>query len=124
MILGVGIDSIDVARVERQLAEQAGLMQQLFTPAEMAFCASRRQPGRIYAAFFAAKEAFLKALGTGWRGGIRFTDIAISLPAGRPASIELAGETRRRCDQLGVRRTCLSLSCLPTLASAIVILEI
>ncbi len=123
MIVGIGIDSIEVPRVARQLEEQAGLMEQLFTAAEIAHCAGQRHPERHFAARFAAKEAYLKALGTGWRGGIRFSDIeVISGDSGAP-DLAVTGEARRQTDRRGIIRCRLALSVPTTTAAAMVILE-
>lgn len=123
MIFGIGLDAIDVKRIERQLSHEAGLMEQLFTPNEIAFCTSRVHAGPHFAARFAAKEAFLKALGTGWRGGIAFTDVEITVTPGQPC-LALHGKARELCDHRGITKAHLSLAHPTSIASAIVILEI
>jgi holo-[acyl-carrier protein] synthase len=124
MLLGLGYDTLDVARVKRDLSRHArGFKERVFTAGEISYCEAKRYPARHFAARFAAKEAFLKALGTGLSGGIRWQDIRIENdPGGRPRML-LSGRARTRADRLGVRRIFLSLSHTSTLASATVILE-
>ncbi len=77
MIFGIGTDIIEIARVEAKLSRTQGLREKVFTPREIAYSESRGRSGQHFAARFAAKEAFLKAMGTGWRGGYRFSDVEI-----------------------------------------------
>ena len=94
----------------------------VFTPDEIAYCeASRRRSAEHFAARFAAKEAVLKALGTGWRDGIAWTDIEVRRdPAGAP-SIRLSGEALRIAESLGIRAWLGSMSHTASLAQASVI---
>jgi len=80
MIVGLGTDIIQVERM-RAAIERRGerILNRLFTPTERAYCESRPRPVEHYAARFAAKEAAMKALGTGWRTGIGATAFSISL---------------------------------------------
>lgn len=79
MIVGIGIDIIEVARIREVLLRTPRFRERVFTPAERAYCESRGAvAAQHYAARFAAKEATLKALQTGWRGGISWQDVEIN----------------------------------------------
>jgi len=119
-IVGHGVDIIETSRI-RAMVEEHGkrFLDRCYTPAEQEYCA--RNPRRYYehlAGRFAAKEAVLKVLGTGWRGGIMWTDIEVlSEPSGQPV-IRLTGETLRIASRLGVNRWLLSISHIETHAMA------
>jgi len=119
-ILGHGIDIVETSRVQR-LVEEHGqrFLDRCFTPAEQEYCA--KSPKRYYehlAGRFAAKEAVLKVLGTGWRGGIAWTDIEITKePSGQP-KIHLTGECARIAAELGIATWHVSLSHIETHATA------
>jgi holo-[acyl-carrier protein] synthase len=95
-ILGHGIDLVDVERIAAMMREHGRhFLDRCFTPAEQAYCLPNRRAHEHFAGRFAAKEAILKALGTGWRGHIAWTDMEIfNDPAGRPL-LRLSGETAR-----------------------------
>ncbi len=123
MIFGIGIDQVEVARVETRLARESGLKESLFTPAEIAYCDGKRHSAQNYAARFAAKEAFLKALGTGWRDGITFCDIEIiNDQQGRPSCV-LHGQARKLAESKHIAAVQVSLTHIHDLAAAIVTLE-
>jgi holo-[acyl-carrier protein] synthase len=123
MILGVGNDILEVARVGRQIQPDGpDIREQVFTPGEIRYCEGKRYPARHYAARFAAKEAFFKALGTGQRDSLSWRDVEVLPdPLGKP-EIVLSGETRREAERRGVVRALLSLSHTDDLAMASVIL--
>ena len=119
-ILGHGIDIVETTRVKRLVDEHGQrFLDRCFTPAEQEYCA--RNPVRYHehlAARFAAKEAVLKVLGTGWRGGIAWTDIEVlKEPSGQPR-IQLSGECLRIANELGIVRWHVSLSHIETHATA------
>jgi holo-[acyl-carrier protein] synthase len=87
MPAGLGIDLIEVSRVERALARHPRLAQRLFTEDELLYAEARRRPGRHLAARFAAKEAAVKALGLGDGFGLRDVEVL----AGRPPRVRLSG---------------------------------
>ena len=124
MIIGTGIDTVEVARFQRFLDEgNQRLLDRLFSPLEQDYCRAKKQAAVCYAARFAAKEAYLKALGTGLRDGITWTEIEISNnPLGKP-ELRLSGTAARFLEQQGGSRTHLSLSHDGGHAIAIVILE-
>ncbi|MCX8159782.1 MAG: holo-ACP synthase [Candidatus Saccharicenans sp.] len=123
MIFGVGVDIIEVARVEDKLSRTPGLKEKLYTPVEIAYCESKKFPFQHYAARFAAKEAFMKALGTGWSRGVKFSEIEVrNLESGQPV-LEVYGRARELCREEGIIRFYVSLSHLQTKAVATVVLE-
>jgi len=124
LIFGLGTDIIHVPRVESALARTDGLKQTLFTPREIAYCESRGKSAQHFAARFAAKEAFLKAMGTGWRDGYRFNEIEIlNDELGKPEAV-VHGEVKKYCDEKRIARVHVSLSHTQDLAKAVVILEV
>lgn len=124
MIFGTGIDIVDISRFERFVRENnEALFQRLFTPGEMAYCVARKRSAQHYALRFAAKEAFLKALGTGLRDGLSWRDMeVVNDPAGKP-ELELTGRAAELFRQNGLARSFLSLSHDGNFAVASVILE-
>jgi len=119
-IVGHGIDIVEVARV-RRLCEDHGqrFLDRCFTPAEQAYCGRREK--RYYehlAGRFAAKEAVLKVLGTGWRHGIAWTDIEVVNATSGAPSVVLREECARIADDRGITDWLLSLSHIETHATA------
>lgn len=96
---GVGIDLIEVARIERALERHPRLAERLFTPGELAYARGRARPGRHLAARFAAKEAAVKALGLEQGFGLREVEVVSS--GGAPA-VRLAGRAARAAEAAGV----------------------
>jgi holo-[acyl-carrier protein] synthase len=124
MILGVGVDLVRIDRVTG-LLERHGprALAKLFTPAEAARCREGRHPPESFAARFAAKEAFFKALGTGWGRGGAWTDVeVVSAPSGAP-SLRLSGAAAALADERGIRHVHLSLTHTDDTAAAFVVLE-
>lgn len=123
MIFGVGTDIIEVERVEEKLLRTAGLRAKLFTATEMAYCDAKHRPALHYAARFAAKEAFLKAMGTGWTGGHKFSDIeVVNNTMGKP-ELFVHGKVAEFCAAHAITGMQVSLSHIKDLAKAIVVLE-
>ena len=103
MILGSGVDLIEVARFEREVARRGqSLADELFSAGELAWCRRRRRAAEGYAMAWAAKEALFKALGTGKVGRMAWQDVALTWTAagGRP-EMTLAGETARTAEEIG-----------------------
>lgn len=124
MILGLGIDVIEVARLAEALRRHGDRFERrVYTEAELAACFSRGDRVLALAARFAAKEACMKALGTGWAEGIGFRDVEIAREDNRPPRLVLHGEAARRAEFLGVARTHVSLTHQPGVAAAVVVLE-
>jgi holo-[acyl-carrier protein] synthase len=115
---GVGIDLLDVERLERALRRRPRLEERLFTDAEREYAAARARPSMHLAARFCAKEAVAKALGlTAWS----FRDVEVVATAGAP-EVRLSGSAARRADELGVRAS-VSLSHTETLAGAVALVQ-
>lgn len=121
---GLGIDLCEVGRIERELKRGDAFLRRFFTNSERAYIASRGQMGaQSAAAMFAAKEAFLKAVGTGIGGGIALDEIAVEhLPGGAPA-YRLTGTAQARLEELGAERAFLSLTHEAGMAAAVCVIE-
>jgi holo-[acyl-carrier protein] synthase len=125
VIVGVGIDLVDIARIRRLVdARGARALAKLFTAGEAAYAERRPEPARHLAARFAAKEAAYKALaGTAAARGIGWQDIEVAVEwDGRP-TLRLHGRAAARAAELGVTRTHLSLTHADATAAAVVVLE-
>lgn len=124
MIVGVGVDQVEVARMEGLLTRRPDRARdRLFTEGERERCDQRDPPWECYAARFAAKEAFLKALGTGLGTGTAWREVEVVTDAdGRPR-LEPSGTSRRRMEEAGGRRVHLSLTHEAGVATAFVVLE-
>jgi holo-[acyl-carrier protein] synthase len=127
VIAGVGVDVCDVARIQRALTATSGaaFRKRIFTPDEQAYCegAGRRVRFESYAARFAAKEAALKALGTGWSGGIGFTDVEIVRGVDGPPTLRLHGVAAAEARKRRIVRWHVSLTHTDALAVATVVAE-
>ena len=123
MIFGVGTDIIEVQRVEEKLLRTGGLKTKLFTAIEIAYCEAKHHPGQHFAARFAAKEAFLKAMGTGWTGGHQFSEIEIVNNALGKPEVVVHGKVGEFCASHGITGMQVSLSHIKDLAKAVVVLE-
>ena len=124
MIVGTGIDLVEVRRMDAAL-ERFGerFVRRIFTEAESEYCESKANRVERYAARFAAKEAALKALGTGWSHGIAWREVEVRRePTGRP-TLAFCGRAGEFAARLGVKRSFLSLSHTSEHAIAEVILE-
>ena len=118
MIIGIGIDIIEVERVKEKINRNAGFRETVFSVKEIEYCESKKNKFEHYAARFAAKEAFLKAIGTGWTSEIAFNEIEVlNEENGKPELF-----LRTRID-LQHNKLFLSLSHLNSIATAIVIIE-
>ena len=124
MILSIGIDLIEVYRIRDTIARTPRFAERVFTNAEREYCESKGvSAAQSYAARFAAKEAFLKALKTGWRGKITWHDIEISNDEDGVPCMQVKGEARRILDGMGGPRIHLSISHTTEHAIAYVVLE-
>ena len=111
MILGIGVDIVELDRIER-LVEKHGdsFLNKIFTESEIAYCQARRHSSTHFAGRFAAKEAVLKALGTGLRPPIRWTDVEVRRGDSGPPTIHLARGAKAEAAQQGVARVHISIS--------------
>ena len=124
MIVGTGVDLAEVPRIRTSIERfGARFIERIYTPAEIAYVERKANRYERYAARFAAKEAGMKAIGTGWRHGVRWQDFEVAnLPSGKP-TLRLHGVAARVADKLGVRNVSLSLTHTAELGMAHVILE-
>jgi holo-[acyl-carrier protein] synthase len=124
MIVGTGIDIAEVPRIEASIARFGDrFLRRIFTEAEIRYCESKANRVERYAARFAAKEAAMKAIGTGWNHGVAWRDVEVSRqPGGRP-TIAFHGKAAEFAAKLGAVHVALSLSHTKEYAIAQVILE-
>jgi holo-[acyl-carrier protein] synthase len=118
---------LDIAEIDRITAaitrHGAAILERLYTPTEVAYCESHRNKFERYAARFAAKEAAMKALGTGWTHGVRWRDIEVAnAPGGKP-TLRLQGVAREFAERMGVKNISLTITHSGNLALAQVIFE-
>jgi len=125
MIYGIGIDIIEINRIEELIEKMADkFLNRVFTPEEREYCDKMARRASHYAVRFAAKEAFLKALSTGLTSGIRWKDICvINEPSGKPI-LKITGRALEIMNEHGITHSHISLSHSRTLATSIVTLEI
>jgi holo-[acyl-carrier protein] synthase len=124
MIVGTGVDLAEVPRIRASI-ERFGVrfVNRIFTPAEIAYVERKANRFERYAARFAAKEAGMKAIGTGWKRGVTWQDFEVAnLPSGKP-TLRLHGVAGAIAAKLGVRNISLSLTHTAELGMAHVILE-
>jgi holo-[acyl-carrier protein] synthase len=124
MILGTGIDITEVPRVAEAISRFGErFLRRIYTEGEIRYCESKANRIERYAARFAAKEASMKALGTGWSHGIRWRDIEVYREPGRRPTIRFHGKAAEFAARMGVKNAALSLSHTIEQAIASVILE-
>jgi holo-[acyl-carrier protein] synthase len=109
VILGSGFDVVDIARVERLVRDHEGRLDRIFTREELAYCAAapRERRGARYAAAFAAKEAVMKALGTGWRSDVQWAEIE-TRPDLSGGVATLSGGASATAQRLGISKVFVS----------------
>jgi holo-[acyl-carrier protein] synthase len=111
MIVGIGVDIVETARLEEALRKHGErFSKRVCTPAEIAYCQKFKNPAERLAARFAAKEAAFKALGTGWSEGLRWVDVEITHSASGKPELILRGRAEEIARGLGVARTAVSIS--------------
>ena len=124
MILGIGTDLAEVGRIRHSITQFGDrFLHRIYTEKERAYASSKANAAERFAARFAAKEAGMKAIGTGWRHGVTWKDFeVVNERSGRPA-LMLSGVAREVADRLGVSRVSISLTHTQDMAFAVVILE-
>ena len=124
MIVGTGVDLAEVPRIRASIERfGAKFVDRIYTAAEIAYVERKANRFERYAGRFAAKEAGMKAIGTGWKRGVRWQDFEVSnLPSGRP-TLRLHGEAARIAESMGVKTISLSITHTAELGMAHVILE-
>jgi holo-[acyl-carrier protein] synthase len=96
MIRGIGVDIVDIHRIEQSVKQYSSqFLEKIFTKLEIAYCASKQNPFGHFAARFAAKEAVAKALSTGWSGGFRWKDVEVSNDSAGKPSVKLDGNLKK-----------------------------
>ena len=124
MIFGVGTDIIEVNRVKTVMESDIGFRDKIFTEGEIVYCEKMKNKQQHYAARYSAKEAFLKALGTGWRFGIRYADIDVFHDLLGNPHIRLYGKAEELAQKENISKIHVSLSHVREMATATVILEL
>ena len=124
MIIGMGVDIAEVERIQAAIEKHGEtFLRRLYTQGERAYCEQFRNKYERYAGRFAAKEAAMKALGTGWRRGVKWVDFeVVREPSGRP-TIALGGEAKKIAERMGVKHISLSITHTASQALAQVIFE-
>jgi holo-[acyl-carrier protein] synthase len=124
VIAGVGVDLVDIPRFRDLMARRGpAAVARFYTAGEAERCGASRSPVESFAARFAAKEAFFKALGTGWGRGGRWTEVEVVSAASGAPSLRLAGRAAEIAAQRGIVRIHLSLTHTEETAAAFVVLE-
>ena len=126
MIVGIGIDTIEVPRIERTISEYGEqFLQRIYTPDEVAYCRWRKFSGEHFAARFAAKEAFAKAIGTGIRRGFIWKEVEVTKEMSGKPGITLHGSMIEKTKKIAGAdyRIQVSLTHTKTIAEAIVVIE-
>jgi len=123
LIFGTGIDIIEVGRIAKVMERDLGFRDKIYTEGEIAYCDSKKNKYQHYAARFSAKEALMKAIGTGWRFGIRFADIEVYHDELGQPHILLTGKAKELSEKERFSKIHVSLSHVKELATAVVIIE-
>ncbi|MEN6445005.1 MAG: holo-ACP synthase [Candidatus Cloacimonas sp.] len=123
MIIGIGCDIIEVNRIKHSQENNSSFNDKLFTPAEIAYCSQKANSHQSFAARFAAKEAVMKALKTGWSEKVSWLNIEVVVSDKGFPSIVLSGGAKELAETLKVNNIQLSLSHEKDYALAFVILE-
>lgn len=122
MIIGIGTDIAEVPRIGKSI-ENNSFKEKVFSKVEIAYCESKANAAESFAARFAAKEAFFKALGTGWRGGMAFNEVeVVNDELGKPTLV-IVGTTAEIIKEKNIKVIHVSLSHVKDMAMATVVLE-
>ena len=122
MILGLGVDIVEVSRL-KTLIKKSSFIEKIFSSEEAAYCRSKNNPEIHFAARFAAKEAVMKGLGTGFSKGISFKDIEVRVSVEGEPSIHLTGKASELASQKKINSVLLSLSHETQYAVAVALLQ-
>jgi holo-[acyl-carrier protein] synthase len=123
MIAGIGIDIIEVKRIRKVLTDNPAFRQKVFTAKEIEYCEAKAEPALSYSVRFAAKEAFMKAVGTGWNNEVSWVEIETVNAEGGAPSLKISGKTQALLTKLKIIKCYLSLSHEKEYAVASVVLE-
>ena len=121
-VIGIGTDVVECLRIAQMIERHAEtFITRVYTPIEIEYCRSRKAATQHYAGRWAAKEAILKALGTGWAKGISWRDMEIRNEIGGQPFVELAGGALEESERLGIANMMISISHCRTHATAFAI---
>ncbi|MDB5001739.1 MAG: synthase [Mucilaginibacter sp.] len=123
MVIGLGIDMIEVERIAAKINKNSGFREMLFSREEIAYCEQKTNKFEHYAARFAAKEAFFKALGTGWSEGTSFSEVEVTNTENGKPQLSFSGNTANIINAMELSNILVSLTHLKSVASAVVIIE-
>lgn len=123
MVVGIGLDIVEVERIAKALRGSKSITERVFTPEEIRYCSQRKNKYQHFAGRFAAKEAALKALGTGWQAGIRWRDVETTAgPMGEP-QLTLYGKAAAIFKESKARRSLLTITHATDYAVACVVID-
>lgn len=118
-VIGIGTDIIECHRVAQMIEKHEDVfIQRVYTPTEIEYCGCRKAATQHYAGRWAAKEAILKAIGTGWAKGIQWTDIEVVNEMGGKPKVRLGGQAKVICDSRGIHEVLISISHCHAFATA------
>lgn len=118
-VIGIGTDIIQCERIADMIEKhQKTFLDRVYTPGENDYCGQRKASVQHYAGRWAAKEAILKAIGTGWAKGIKWTDIEVVNDGGGKPSAILGGEAKKICESIGIHEVLISISHCDDFATA------
>lgn len=110
-VIGIGTDIIECERIDQMIQKHGDtFLKRVYTAAEISYCSDRKAANQHYAGRWAAKEAVLKALGTGWAHGIQWTDVEVVNQMGGKPNIVLAGVAERISREMGIQQMMISIS--------------
>lgn len=125
MIAGLGSDVIEIERIRKSVTRfQERFLKRVFTSDELKYCQSKADPAPHLAGRFAAKEALVKALGTGLRGSMKWSDIEVCRDDKGAPFFRLSGAVKQACEEASIKFCHVTLSHSQTVASSTVILEL
>ncbi|MFC1724015.1 holo-ACP synthase [candidate division KSB1 bacterium] len=124
MIFGIGIDIIEIDRISRELSKDNGFKEKIYTSLEIETGESFDNPAKYFAGCFSAKEAFFKALGTGWRYGMTFKEIETFQENEKTLSLRVSGKAKDFINNNLIKKTCITLAITDKFAAALVVLEL
>ncbi len=110
MIVGIGIDLVKIDRIDKAGKAHSGFLERVFTEREREYCSRQKYPAQHFAGRFAAKEAVLKAIGTGWSAGVKWTDMEVLHGDGGGPVVNVSGRVKDLMDLKGVKQILLSYS--------------
>ena len=110
MIVGIGVDLVKIDRIGKAGKDHPGFLEKVFTEQERAYCSRQKFPAQHFAGRFAAKEAVLKAIGTGWSAGVKWTDMEVLHGEGGGPVVNISGRVKDLMDLKGVKQILLSYS--------------